>query len=95
MGDRRPHEHRLDKTRKGVHVFTGLAENGSDAIASALRACEIAQLHAMSGEPIPAGTSRVDWSARGLRPDWESCAGTAPRRSRSSSSYAPGRPHKA
>ncbi|MGP4001540.1 hypothetical protein [Streptomyces sp. 8N706] len=66
-----PIEHRQDKTRKGVHIFTGLAENGSDAIASALRACEIAQLHAMSGRPIPAGTSRVDWSARGLRPDWE------------------------
>ncbi|MBT2439798.1 hypothetical protein J7E93_06615 [Streptomyces sp. ISL-36] len=68
-----PIEHRQDKTRKGVHVFTGLAENSSDAIASALRACEIAQLHAMSGQPIPAGTSRVDWSARGLRPDWELC----------------------
>jgi hypothetical protein len=66
-----PIEHRLDKTRKGVHVFTGLAASGSDALASALRACEIAQLHAMHGQPIPAGTSRVDWSARGLRPDWE------------------------
>ncbi|MDQ1013153.1 hypothetical protein QFZ82_007638 [Streptomyces sp. V4I23] len=66
-----PIEHRLDKTRKGVRVFTSLAASGSDALASALRACEIAQMHAMSGQPIPAGTSRGDWSARGLRPDWK------------------------
>ncbi|MBT2393379.1 hypothetical protein J7E87_29160 [Streptomyces sp. ISL-1] len=65
-----PIEHRDDKSRQGVHVFTGLAENGSDAVAAALRVCEIAQLHAMSGQDIPCGSSRVDWSARGLRPDW-------------------------
>ena len=66
-----PTEHRQDSSRKGVHVFTGLAENGNDAFAAALRAYEIAQLHASSGRPIPCGTRRVDWSARGLRPDWE------------------------
>ncbi|MCX4826080.1 hypothetical protein OG883_41150 [Streptomyces sp. NBC_01142] len=66
-----PMKHREDAARHGVHVFTGLAENASDAIAAALRACEIAQLHAMSGRPIPVGSSRGDWSARGLRPDWE------------------------
>lgn len=66
-----PIEHRLDKSREGHHVFTGLAENASEAVAAALRACEIAQLHTMSGRPIPVGTSRVDWSARGLRPGWD------------------------
>ncbi|MEU4496946.1 hypothetical protein AB0F96_26760 [Streptomyces sp. NPDC023998] len=66
-----PMKHRQDAARKGVHVFTGLAENGHEAIAAAVRACEIAQLHAMTGQPIPAGTSRGAWSARGLRPDWE------------------------
>ncbi|MET7563747.1 hypothetical protein ABZS95_26635 [Streptomyces sp. NPDC005479] len=66
-----PTKHRLDKSRQGHHVFTGLAENASEAVAAALRACEIAQLHTMSGQPIPAGTNRVDWSARGLRPDWD------------------------
>ncbi|WP_331762363.1 hypothetical protein OG612_45215 (plasmid) [Streptomyces sp. NBC_01527] len=66
-----PIRHRLDKSREGHHVFTGLAENASEAVAAALRAYEIAQLHAMSGQPIPAGTSRGDWSARGLRPDWK------------------------
>ena len=77
MGDRTvweidvPIQHRQDSSRQGVHVFTGLADNEDDAVASAVRACEIAQLHAMSGQPIPAGTSRVDWSARGLRPDFE------------------------
>ncbi|MFD9047793.1 hypothetical protein [Streptomyces zaomyceticus] len=66
-----PIEHRHDPTRKGVHVFTGLAASGTEAISRAVRAWEIAQLHAMSGLPIPTGTSRVDWSARGLRPDWQ------------------------
>ncbi|EPH46881.1 hypothetical protein ABT390_33935 [Streptomyces aurantiacus] len=68
-----PMKHRQDDSRTGVHVFTGLADNASEAVASAVRACEIARLHAMSSRPIPAGTSRVDWSARGLRPDWELC----------------------
>lgn len=66
-----PIQHRQDKSRTGVHVFTGLAETANDAIAAAVRACEIAQLHAMSGQPIPAGSRRTDWTARGLRPDWE------------------------
>jgi hypothetical protein len=66
-----PIAHRLDKSREGHHVFAGLAENANEAVAAALRACEIAQLHAMSGWPIPVGTSHGDWSARGLRPDWE------------------------
>ncbi|MEV6133113.1 hypothetical protein AB0M05_41045 [Streptomyces violaceusniger] len=67
-----PIQHRDDTQRpRGVHVFTGLAEDGNAAMAAALRVCEIAQLHAMSGQPIPTGICRADWSARGLRPDWE------------------------
>ncbi|GAA3372222.1 hypothetical protein GCM10017744_102860 [Streptomyces antimycoticus] len=66
-----PIQHRADTQRRGVHVFTGLAEDANAAMAAALRACEIAQLHTMSGQPIPTGTCRADWSARGLRPDWE------------------------
>ncbi|WP_329583640.1 hypothetical protein [Streptomyces sp. NBC_01361] len=66
-----PIEHRLDKTRKGFHVFTGLADDANEAVAAALHACEIARLHAQSGRPIPSGSSRGDWSARGLRTDWE------------------------
>ncbi|WP_331718439.1 hypothetical protein OH782_41520 (plasmid) [Streptomyces sp. NBC_01544] len=65
-----PIEHRLDMSREGHHVFTGLAENAGEAVAAALRACQIARLHAMSGRPIPVGSSRVDWSARGLRSGW-------------------------
>ncbi|WP_327388885.1 hypothetical protein [Streptomyces sp. NBC_01207] len=56
---------------RGLHVFTGLAENGHEARKAARRAWEMALLHTMADQDIPAATSHTDWSARGLRAGWD------------------------
>ncbi|MBT2406875.1 MULTISPECIES: hypothetical protein [unclassified Streptomyces] len=65
-----PIEHSATGER-GVHVFTGLAENGREARQAAQRAWEMALLHTLAGQDVPAATKPTDWSARGLRADWD------------------------
>ncbi|AJF70452.1 hypothetical protein [Streptomyces vietnamensis] len=55
---------------RGVHVFTGLAENGREARQAAQRVWETALLHTMANQDIPTAASCTDWSARGLRAGW-------------------------
>ncbi|MFE2693641.1 hypothetical protein [Streptomyces mirabilis] len=67
-----PIEHREDKNRTGIHVFTGLAQNKNDALASARRVYDEARAHQQEGRDIPFPEQlRWDWAARGTRPDWE------------------------
>ncbi|WP_133900277.1 hypothetical protein [Streptomyces sp. KS 21] len=56
---------------RGVHVFTGLAENGREARQAAQRAWETALLHTLAGQDVPEVSNRTDWSARGLRAGWK------------------------
>ncbi|MCY0946296.1 hypothetical protein [Streptomyces antarcticus] len=62
---------RTDTGERGVHVFTGLAEDGGEARKAAQRAWETALLYTMAGQDIPTGASNTDWSARGLRAGWD------------------------
>ncbi|MEU2454802.1 hypothetical protein ABZ605_32525 [Streptomyces sp. NPDC012765] len=64
-----PIEH-ADTGERGVHVFTGLAEDGEEALKAAQRAWETALLYTMAGRDVPAVSNRTDWSARGLRAGW-------------------------
>ncbi|MFI0742398.1 hypothetical protein ACH4PU_30630 [Streptomyces sp. NPDC021100] len=65
-----PARHR-SKPLTGWHVFTGTADNGEKALSAARRAYEIALLHQAAGHDIPAGHRFGDWTARGLRADWD------------------------
>ncbi|WP_069874516.1 hypothetical protein [Streptomyces malaysiensis] len=53
------------------HIFTGVAETKEAALAAARRAHETALLYTAAGQDIPCGSSRRDWSARGLHVDWD------------------------
>jgi hypothetical protein len=61
-----------DDHRTGIHVFTGLASDRYAAIAAARSIVDEALEHLHSGREIPVPERpRIEWAARGLRPDWE------------------------
>ncbi|MFJ2007942.1 hypothetical protein [Streptomyces chartreusis] len=56
----------------GIHIFTGLANDRSAALAAARSVVDEALecLHAGREIPVP-DSPRIEWAARGLRPGWE------------------------
>ncbi|MCX5208817.1 hypothetical protein OG689_05840 [Kitasatospora sp. NBC_00240] len=55
--------------QRGLHVFTGPAETGADAVRIARRTCDAALAAQAAGVAIP--RRRPDgWGARGVRPGW-------------------------
>ncbi|MFE6946070.1 hypothetical protein [Streptomyces chartreusis] len=53
--------------RRGVHVFTGVADSPAAALR---RAHEVYDAAHMAGREIP-GRQPDSWGARGLRPGWQ------------------------
>ncbi|MDX3505457.1 MULTISPECIES: hypothetical protein [Streptomyces] len=64
-----PTRNALQPERCGLHVFTGCAETGSDALRIAREACDAAVAAQKAGFAIP--RRRPDgWGARGVRSGW-------------------------
>ncbi|MGW2707316.1 hypothetical protein [Streptomyces sp. NPDC001340] len=55
---------------RGVHVFTGHADNRSAAVRIAHEVYDAARAAQLAGLEIP-GKRPDGWAARGCRPDWE------------------------
>ncbi|WP_432044263.1 hypothetical protein [Streptomyces cadmiisoli] len=54
----------------GVHVFTGEASSGRQALKRARKGYDRARAAHRAGRQIPVGRPGT-WAARGLRPGWE------------------------
>jgi hypothetical protein len=55
--------------RRGMHVFTGSADDGRQALRMARETCEAALAARAAGCPLP-GRLPNGWGARGVRPGW-------------------------
>uniref|UniRef100_UPI003F49777A hypothetical protein n=1 Tax=Streptomyces achromogenes TaxID=67255 RepID=UPI003F49777A len=56
--------------RRGLHVFTGVADSPAAALGRAHQAYDAALAAHTAGREIPGGQPD-NWTARGLRPGWE------------------------
>ncbi|GHH71623.1 hypothetical protein GCM10018781_33110 [Kitasatospora indigofera] len=55
--------------QRGLHVFTGPAETGAEAVRIARRTCEAALAAHAAGTAVPR-RQPDGWGARGVRPGW-------------------------
>ncbi|MFI5690117.1 hypothetical protein [Streptomyces sp. NPDC051636] len=65
-----PIHHTTDKTRNGLHVFTGQAASTCDAVRIAHEVYDAAVVAQQAGLGIP-GRRPDGWGVSGLRPGWE------------------------
>ncbi|MEI7033317.1 hypothetical protein [Streptomyces pratensis] len=64
-----PTTHRAQPGRRGLHVFTGPADTGREAVRHARAACEASLAAQAAGAPAPRRYAE-GWGARGVRTEW-------------------------
>jgi hypothetical protein len=64
-----PMHHAVDRTRRGLHSFTGPAAGADDALSAARAAYDRAMRREAVGSTVPDAPCG-GWAVRGLRPDW-------------------------